>query len=117
MNKTVFTKIDQNKQLEDLYTLEDLAKPEIEDTHHVRLDKDGTNYDLLVFEIKGKFGNVEVGYVTNGLLVIGGDRKAYMFRKGDYLSYDYIHEKLCPNWSMKDAQNIRLALLKMRLIK
>jgi hypothetical protein len=98
--------------------IKNLPTPNIKKIHHFRLDKDGTYYDVLVFEINGSFGNVEVGHQENGLLVIGGDRKAYQFRKNSYCATGYIYEKLCyPNFSMKDAENIRLALVEKGLVK
>lgn len=114
-NKKVFAEIGKDKTLKDLYTIEDLSKPEIEETHHFRLDKDGTNYDILVFEIKGMFGNNNIGYLKNGILVIAGNKGAYMFRKGEYLSADYILEKICRGWSITDANNIKIGLEKRGL--
>lgn len=105
-----------NEKKELVGLIEDMPLPDISKIHHFRIDKDGTYYSILVFEINGNFGNENLGYVKDGLLIVGGRRGAYMFRKGDYLSADYIQEKICPNWSETDARNIQIALESKGLI-
>ena len=101
-------KLDKNEQL---------PQPKVIKTHHERFVNDGTNYDLLVFEIKGAFGDVGIGHVTDGILVVT-NRSSYMFRKHSYLAVDYIKEKLSNRYmSNTDATNVRQALLNMGLIK
>lgn len=89
--------------------LEDLDNPEIVKVDNFNFDKDGTRYGMTVISFVGNYGNNAVGYIKDGILVIAGHGKAYLFNHG-YLSWDYAYEKLCPNWSRTDAKNIVLAL-------
>jgi hypothetical protein len=111
LNKTLIC----NDELKVLYSVEELPKPEIEEIHHIRVTSDGTLYDLLVFELKGKFSDVHMGTTVNGLLVCA-NRASYMFRKGDYLSEDYLQEKL-KIYSTTDARNFKRGLVELGLVK
>lgn len=87
----------------------------IHQTWHKRLDADGTNYDMLIIEFIGTFGNNSIGYQENGILVIA-NRSAYMFRKNTYLSLDYLMEKLrIP--SQTDAKHFKEILTELKLVK
>lgn len=92
--------------------------PKINHIDQFTYQADGTLYDITVIDYTGTFyAPTTTGIVPNGILIIAGNRKAYCFHKHSYISQDYIHEKLCPNWSQTDAKNIREALLKRGWIK
>lgn len=95
--------------------LEQLSKLNIEKIHHIRHRSDGTYYDVLVLEFNGTFGNCQLGYGTDALLVIA-NRGAYIFRKNGYLSIDYLQEKLKIH-STTDAKNFKDTLLELKLVK
>ncbi len=99
---------------------EELPVPKIVDVKHIRLQKDGTCYEVMAFKFEGdiKFGCL--GATTDGYLVIEGlNRKAYLFKEG-YKDSSYIYEKLCKtgyDLSIKDTENIQLVLGKMGIHK
>lgn len=92
--------------------IEERPSPEIEAIKVLHMEKDSTNYDLLVIKIRGSFGFGSVGYVTDGFLVVEGlNRRAYMFY--DYpFDAGYVGEKLSGGHklSQKDIENVMLLM-------
>jgi hypothetical protein len=92
--------------------IEERDPPQIEYVKVLHMEKDSTNYDVLVIKIKGSFGLGSCGYVTDGFLVLEGlNRRAYMFY--DYpFDAGYVGEKLSGGHelSQKDIENILILM-------
>jgi hypothetical protein len=101
-----------SKTTEDKITIEVRAPPRILDVRVFYMDKDGTNYDLLVIEIEGNFSFGSMSMHKHGYLVLEGlNRRAYIFH--DFIPDGrYIAEKLSGGHDLtgRDIENIMLLM-------
>jgi hypothetical protein len=90
--------------------------PRILDVRVLYMDKDGTNYDLLVIEIEGHFSFGNMCMHKHGYLVLEGlNRRAYFFH--EYIpDGQYVADKLSGGrrLSARDIENI-MVLMKQGL--
>lgn len=94
-------------------TIERRDPPKIVSVQNLHLDKDGTNYNLLVFKIVGNFCFGCLGCISgSGYLVIEGlNRRAYLFTEF-VPDGQYIAEKLSggKELSGRDIENVMLLM-------
>jgi len=96
---------------------EELPTPKVLEVRHLRLEKDGTRYEMMAFRLEGDVSFGAMGSVTDGWLVVSHlNRRAYLFRKDGFLDDRYVYEKLCSGThplSDKDAENMTQLLRKL----
>lgn len=96
---------------------ETFRPPEILEVRHLRLEKDGTRYEMMAFKLKGEVSFGSLGTVVDGWLVIEHlRRRAYLFKQEGFLDVGYVYEKLCAgthSLSQIDAENMTELLRKL----
>jgi hypothetical protein len=94
-----------------------LPVPKVLEVRHIRMETDGTRYEMMAFRLEGEVSFGCLGAVTDGWLVIDHlNRKAYLFQPKGYLDEDYVYEKLCiagHDLSSRDADNMTSLLRKL----
>jgi len=100
---------------------EELAVPEIKQIRHIRLEKDGTRYEVMAFKFDDDVSFGCLGALQKGgwLVIEGLHRKAYLFHEG-YIDADYLWSKLGRagyDLSITDMENVQLILAEMGIHK
>jgi hypothetical protein len=92
--------------------IERRTPPRILDVKLFYMDKDGTNYDLLVLEIEGRFTFGNIATSGHGFLVMEGlNRRMYFFKEFNP-DMEYVASKLSggQNLTSKDMENVLLLM-------
>jgi len=96
---------------------EELPTPKVLEVRHLKLEKDGTRYEMMAFRLEGDVSFGALGNVTDGWLVVSHlHRRAYLFRHTGYIDTAYVFEKLCSGThplSQIDAENMTELLRKL----
>ncbi len=99
------------------YLIEQLKAPSFDIIKRVRLDKDGTYYDLIMMHTEDGISCGIIGFNSPCWLVISGiNGKVYTFSEQSYLSWDYVYEKLGRALELgeTDCKNLTIAINAVR---
>jgi len=96
----------------------ELTPPKVVEVRHLRLEKDGTRYEMMAFKLEGEVSFGSLGSVDAGgwLVVSHLNRRAYLFQPEGFLDGRYVFEKLCrktQGLSITDAKNMTELLRKL----
>ena len=95
------------------YLIEQLKAPEFDVIRGVRMDKDGTYYDIIMMHCQKGIECGRTATKTPCWLVLSGiNGMFYAFSERQYLSWDYVYEKLGRALTLNetDCKNLKIAI-------
>jgi len=105
----------------DLFPIEEFEAPEVDKVRRLRLDKDGTYYDVIGFHCPKGVACGMICQSESGWLVVNGlNDTAFFFRDRGYYAWDYVAEKVgrgTIEMTQRDVENFLLLVDVLRGVK